>query len=61
MTVGDSFGEQALYQNSVRGASVVAESEKVLCLALGRDTLTKILGDKIQVSRIRKRKGHHVQ
>ena len=47
MTAGDSFGEQALYQNSVRGASVLAESDTVKCLALGRDTITKILGDKI--------------
>jgi cGMP-dependent protein kinase len=50
----DSFGykliyiyftrEQALYISSTRGASVKAESE-VKCLSLGRDNLTKILGD----------------
>lgn len=44
---GDSFGEQALYINTKRGASVIALDE-VKCLALGRDTLNKILGDKIQ-------------
>ncbi len=49
MSAGDSFGEQALYSNSVRGASVTADSDVVKCLALGRDTLTKILGDKITV------------
>lgn len=49
MSSGDSFGEQALYQNSVRGASVIAESDIVKCLAIGRETITKILGDKIQV------------
>ncbi|CAD8175040.1 unnamed protein product [Paramecium pentaurelia] len=49
MSVGDSFGEQALYQNSVRGASVIAVDENVCCLAIGRETITKILGDKIQV------------
>ncbi|CAD8044669.1 unnamed protein product [Paramecium primaurelia] len=44
----DSFGEQALYEKSTRGASVRAETE-VKCLALGRDNLTKILGDKVQL------------
>lgn len=45
---GDSFGEQALYVKSVRQCSVRADGE-VFCLALGRDTLTEILGDKVQV------------
>lgn len=49
MSAGDSFGEQALYSNSVRGASCIADSDIVRCLALGRDTLTKILGDKVIV------------
>ncbi|KAM3140827.1 hypothetical protein pb186bvf_007054 [Paramecium bursaria] len=49
MNEGDSFGEQALYQNSIRGASVIAESLEVKCLAIGREMITKILGDKIQV------------
>lgn len=44
---GDSFGEQALYINTKRGATVTAIDE-VRCLALGRDTLQNILGDKIQ-------------
>ncbi|KRX03427.1 Protein kinase-like domain [Pseudocohnilembus persalinus] len=43
---GDSFGEQALYYNTVRQMTVRAEDE-VKCLALGRDTLTKILGDQV--------------
>lgn len=42
----DSFGEQALYVSSVRMASVFADTE-VKCLVLGRDNLTKILGDKV--------------
>ena len=45
---GDSFGEQALYYNTVRQMTVKAEDE-VKCLALGRDTLTKILGDQVHV------------
>jgi len=45
---GDSFGEQALYYNTVRGATVKA-LDNVKCLALGRDTLTKVLGDQVQV------------
>lgn len=47
LSKGDSFGEQALYINTKRGATVKAVDE-VKCLALGRDTLTNILGDKIQ-------------
>lgn len=47
MIKGDSFGEQALYANMKRGATVKAV-EKAVCLALGRDSLTNILGDKIQ-------------
>ncbi|EGR28852.1 protein kinase domain protein [Ichthyophthirius multifiliis] len=43
---GDSFGEQALYYNTVRQMTVRAEDE-VKCLALGRDTLTKVLGDQV--------------
>jgi len=46
LSKGDSFGEQALYYNTVRQMSVRAEDE-VKCLALGRDTLTKILGDQV--------------
>lgn len=49
MTAGESFGEQALYQNSSRGATVKAVDEEVRCLALSRDVLQNILGDKIQV------------
>ena len=61
MGKGDSFGEQALYYNTVRGATVKAldnviqtKKESYLtyqtkCLALGRDTLTKVLGDQVQI------------
>ncbi|KAL4498348.1 hypothetical protein ABPG72_013154 [Tetrahymena utriculariae] len=45
----DSFGEQALYENSKRGATVKALDDEVRCIALGRDTIQKVLGDKIQV------------
>jgi len=45
---GDSFGEQALYYNTVRQMTVRAEDE-VKCLVLGRDTLTRVLGDQVQV------------
>ena len=47
LTKGDSFGEQALYMNTKRSATVVALDE-VKCLALGREALQNILGDKIQ-------------
>lgn len=40
------LSEQALYEKSTRGATVKAETE-VRCLALGRENLTKILGDKV--------------
>ena len=43
-----TISEQALYVSSTRGASVKAESE-TLCVSLGRDNLTKILGDKVQI------------
>jgi cGMP-dependent protein kinase len=48
MVKGDSFGEQALYYKTTRGATVKA-LEPTICLALGRDTLTKILGDQVQI------------
>ena len=47
MEKGDSFGELALYYNTVRDATVRA-IDVVHCLALGRDALTNILGNKIQ-------------
>ena len=48
MLKGDSFGEQALYYNTQRTATVRALDDNVKCLALGRDTLTKIVGDQVQ-------------
>ena len=45
---GDTFGEAALLEfNNVRQMSVKAVTE-VVCLALGRETLINILGDKVQ-------------
>lgn len=43
---GDSFGEQSLYYNTMRQLSIKADDE-VICLVLGRDTLNRILSDKI--------------
>ena len=48
MKKGDSFGEQALYYNTFRSCSVIAE-EEVICLSLGRDICTKVLGEQIQL------------
>ena len=45
---GDAFGEQALYFNSTRTMSIRADTETI-CLALARDTLNQILGEKLQV------------
>lgn len=50
MHSGDSFGEQALFGNCVRGATVKAQNDNVHILSLSRDDITTILGDKIQVS-----------
>ena len=43
----ESFGEQALYFNSVRFCTVKAY-EETICLALGREILSKIFGNDIQ-------------
>lgn len=43
----DSFGELALYYQTVRDATVRA-IEEVHCLALSRDSLADIFGDKIE-------------
>lgn len=48
LSKGDSFGEQALYKNSVRTLDVVAKGSGVRMLALGREALQNILGNKIQ-------------
>lgn len=45
---GETFGEAALYSESMRTMTVIASEENVKLLALGRDNITKILGDKIQ-------------
>lgn len=47
MNRGDYFGEQALLYNCVRTASIVAASD-VKCVAIGREKLTKALGNHLQ-------------
>jgi len=49
MNEGETFGEQALYAKATRQFSIRAADDEVICLALSRDTLTQILGDKIQL------------
>ncbi|CAD8202308.1 unnamed protein product [Paramecium pentaurelia] len=49
MNQGDSFGEQALFGNCVRGATVKANDEDVNLLSLSREDITTILGEKIQL------------
>lgn len=46
MYQGESFGEQALSFNTNRTLSVRA-AEDTICLALGRETLLSVLGDKV--------------
>ena len=43
---GDSFGEQSLFYNTMRQYTIKADDD-VVCLVLSRDTLNRILGDKI--------------
>ena len=45
---GGTFGESALFEDTTRGGTCRARSEKVECLSIGRDTLQKILGNSIQ-------------
>lgn len=45
--LGDSFGEQALYESGVRSLTVKA-AEDCVCLSLSRDALQESLGAKIQ-------------
>lgn len=47
LVAGDSFGENALYQDSKRGLAVVAKENGTNVLALGRDALQGILGHEI--------------
>jgi cGMP-dependent protein kinase len=42
----ESFGEKALFYNTLRQVTVMAE-EKTICMILGRDTLCQQLGDEI--------------
>ncbi|EAR92057.2 CGMP-dependent kinase 9-1 (macronuclear) [Tetrahymena thermophila SB210] len=46
---GDSFGETALLQGVHKRAMTVKAQSDVKCLALGRDVLTRILGDQVEV------------
>lgn len=47
LCTGDSFGEQALYKNGVRGLSVIAE-EHTECISIARDVLEGIFGQTLQ-------------
>lgn len=47
MGVGETFGEQALFENSKRGATVKSIEDDSRCIALGRDTIQSVLGDKV--------------
>lgn len=48
LTAGDTFGEQALYLDSIRTLTVTAATKETTVLALGRDVLTGILGGQVQ-------------
>eukprot|EP00331_Platyophrya_macrostoma_P021987 CAMPEP_0176439084 /NCGR_PEP_ID=MMETSP0127-20121128/19715_1 /TAXON_ID=938130 /ORGANISM="Platyophrya macrostoma, Strain WH" /LENGTH=337 /DNA_ID=CAMNT_0017823251 /DNA_START=25 /DNA_END=1035 /DNA_ORIENTATION=- len=52
MTKGDSFGEQALYYNTVRSATVKAQTD-CRCITLSRETAQKVLGSHIQIISLR--------
>ena len=43
---GDTFGEQSLYYNTVRQLTVKADEETTV-LILSRDTLNKVMGDRV--------------
>lgn len=46
---GESFGEQALLSGEqIRARSVIAK-DVTRCLAIGRDTITKILGNQVEL------------
>ena len=47
MKKNESFGEQALYFDQGRSMTIRAATE-VKCLALGREQISKVLGDKVQ-------------
>lgn len=47
MMRGEFFGEQALLYNNVRTASITAVTD-LKCVAIGRERLTKVLGNQLQ-------------
>ena len=47
MTKGEFFGEQALLYNNVRTATITAITD-LKCVAIGRERLTKVLGNQLQ-------------
>ena len=47
MTRGEFFGEQALLYNNVRTATITAITD-LKCVAIGRERLTKVLGNQLQ-------------
>ena len=50
LETGGTFGEAALYEDTTRGGTCRARTEKVICLSLGRETLQKILGEDIHTA-----------
>jgi len=48
LTKGDYFGEQALLYHCKRTLSVVAHEKSAKCVAIGKETLEKILGDQLE-------------
>lgn len=47
LTSGEFFGEQALYFNTTRSMTVRAASD-VICLALSREMIMQVIGNKLQ-------------
>ncbi|KAL4510050.1 hypothetical protein ABPG72_010243 [Tetrahymena utriculariae] len=49
LSQGESFGETALLQGDQTRTMTIKALEDTTCLALGRDVLTKLLGDKVEM------------
>ena len=46
LTKGDNFGEQSLYYNTIRQLTIKTDEDTTV-LILSRDTLNKVMGDKV--------------